>query len=180
MGFCYFNHVAIAARYLQDRHAMRRIAIVDWDVHHGNGTQHIFEDDPSVFYFSIHQHPHYPGTGAASERGRGAGRGTTLNCPVPAGWGDEDYVRVFSSQLRPALEDFAPDFILISAGFDAHLADPLGGMLLTEGGFEALTAQVLQTAADLCSGRLVSILEGGYDLSATAASAAAHLETLIG
>lgn len=178
MGFCYINHVAVAARYLQDRHGIARVAVLDWDVHHGNGTQHAFYGDPSVFYFSVHQAPHYPGTGSPSECGVGEGLGTTLNVPLPAGSGDDEYVRLFGEVLRPALETFCPDFILLSAGFDAHLSDPLGGMEMTVGGFESLTTQVMAMAADLCGNRLVSLLEGGYDLEATAASVDAHLRAL--
>ena len=179
MGFCYFNNIAIAARYLQVQHAIEKVAIIDWDVHHGNGTQHSFEYDPSIFFFSIHQFPHYPGTGARSERGRGAGSGYTLNAPMPAGSGDAEYIQVFQKELRPAIAAFEPDFILISAGFDAHWADPLGGIQLTEQGFENLTREVLSMAADHCGGKVVSTLEGGYDLAATAASAAAHLGALM-
>ena len=173
MGFCYFNNVGIAARYLQTRHGIERVAIIDWDVHHGNGTQHSFEEDPSIFFFSIHQFPHYPGTGARGERGGGAGSGYTLNAPMPAGSGDSEYLQVFREELRPAMESFEPDFILISAGFDAHRADPLGAIQLTERGFETLTREVLSMAEDYCGGKVVSALEGGYDLEATAGSAAA-------
>ena len=178
MGFCYFNNVGIAARYLQTRHGIERVAIIDWDVHHGNGTQHSFEEDPSIFFFSIHQFPHYPGTGARGERGGGAGSGYTLNAPMPAGSGDSEYLQVFREELRPAMESFEPDFILISAGFDAHRADPLGAIQLTERGFETLTREVLSMAEDYCGGKVVSALEGGYDLEATAGSAAAHLAAL--
>ena len=180
MGFCYVNHAAVAARYLQERHGLARVAVLDWDVHHGNGTQHAFYNDPSVFYFSVHQAPHYPGTGSPSECGEGAGLGTTLNVPLPAGCGDEEYSRLFGEVLRPALETFCPEFILLSAGFDTHVSDPLGGMVMTEGGFESLTASVQSMAADLCEKRLVSLLEGGYDLEATAASVEAHLAVLSG
>ena len=180
MGFCYINHVAVAARYLQERHGFDRVAVLDWDVHHGNGTQHAFYDDSSVFYFSVHQAPHYPGTGSPSECGEGDGQGTTLNVPLPAGCGDDEYSRLFAEVLRPALETFCPDFILLSAGFDAHLADPLGGMEMTVEGFENLTASVLAMAADLCEKRLVSLLEGGYDLEATAASVEIHLGAMSG
>ena len=179
MGFCFFNHVAIAARYLQVRHAVGKVAIIDWDVHHGNGTQHSFEADSTIFFFSIHQFPHYPGTGARMECGHGPGTGYTLNAPMPPGTGDAEYIRVFREELRPAIAAFDPDFILISAGFDAHRADPLGAVQLTERGFEHLTREVLSMAADHCGGRLVSTLEGGYDLAATSASAAAHLGALM-
>lgn len=181
MGFCYFNNVAIGARHLQERHQIQRVAIIDWDVHHGNGTQHSFEDDPTVFFFSIHQFgPYfYPGTGAAHEQGRGPGLGYTLNAPMPPGTTDGDYLRVFRQVLRPAMDRFRPEFILISAGFDAHQADPLGEMELSTEGFAELTAQVRSMAEDHCRGRLVSLLEGGYDLEATTASVEAHLRVLM-
>jgi acetoin utilization deacetylase AcuC-like enzyme len=179
MGFCLFNNVAVAARYLQDEHHLDRVAIVDWDVHHGNGTQHLFEEDDSVFYFSVHQFPFYPGSGAATETGRGRGRGFTLNVPLPAGSGDARYLEVFDEDLVPALERFRPDAILISCGFDAHSNDPLAGMDLTEDGYAALTAIVGREADRLCGGRIVSLLEGGYDLRALGRSAAAHIGALM-
>lgn len=177
MGFCFFNHVAIAARHLRAQ-GVPRVAIVDWDVHHGNGTQSAFYHDPDVFFFSVHQFPHYPGTGQAHETGAGQGSGTTLNVPIGAGHGDDEYVVILEERLRPALEEFRPDFLLLSAGFDAHHRDPLGDMELTQTGFARLTGQVLGMARDLCGGRLVSLLEGGYDLEATAAAVQAHLEVL--
>ena len=180
MGFCYFNHVAVAARHLQRRHELERVAIIDWDVHHGNGTQHSFEDDPSVFFFSVHEHPLFPWTGSAAEQGTGAGRGFTQNVPLPAGQGDSDYERVFMEELRPAIDDFRPEFILVSAGFDAHRRDPLGGMRVSERGYERMTETVVQLARDHCDGRLVSVLEGGYDHQATAAAVVVHLQTLMG
>jgi acetoin utilization deacetylase AcuC-like enzyme len=178
MGFCLFNNVAVAARHLQASLGMRRIFIIDWDVHHGNGTQHTFEEDDTVFYFSTHEYPFYPGTGARSERGRGRGEGFTLNVPLRAGTGDAEYLRVFRGELLPALERFRPDFVLISAGFDAHQADPLAGMEVTTAGYSGLTTMVREAADRLCGGRIVSFLEGGYDLEALAASVEVHLRAL--
>ena len=178
MGFCLFNNIAVTARYLQVRHGLRRILIVDWDVHHGNGTQDAFYDDPSVFFFSIHQYPFYPGTGSRSETGQGEGFGQTLNAPMEAGRGDDDYLRVFEQELGPRVLQFKPDFILVSAGFDAHKDDPLAGMNLTETGFDRLTGLVRSWATDLCGGRILSMLEGGYDLKATARSVGAHVGRL--
>ncbi|HEU4402633.1 MAG TPA: histone deacetylase [Candidatus Polarisedimenticolia bacterium] len=178
MGFCLFNNVAVAARYLQDEHRLERLLIVDWDVHHGNGTQHLFEEDDTVFYFSTHQFPFYPGSGALTETGRGRGSGFTLNVPLPPGTGDDEYLRVFRDILRPAIDRFRPDAILVSAGFDAHRADPLAGMTLTEAGYAGMT-EVLQEAAERhCGGRIVSLLEGGYDLAALGSSVEAHLAAL--
>jgi acetoin utilization deacetylase AcuC-like enzyme len=179
MGFCLFNHVAVAARYLQAQHSIDRVMIIDWDVHHGNGTQHIFEDDASVFYFSIHQYPFYPGTGAAGERGKGDGDGATLNIPMTAGNNDDAYIAAFEEQLVPAAEDFAPQFILVSAGFDAHEADPLASMAVTEDGFQRLSTIVADLAAVTCGGHLVSQLEGGYNTDALARSVAVHLDVLL-
>lgn len=179
MGFCFFNNVAIGAKYLQQHHGIRRVAIIDWDVHHGNGTQQAFYEDPSVFYFSIHQYPLYPGGGRASETGTGAGQGFTLNRPVAAGSTDADYRRIFMNELKPALDRFQPGFILVSAGFDAHHSDPLAGVALTEQGFGDLTRLVTAMAAEHCGKRLVSVLEGGYDLKALAACAATHIQVLL-
>jgi acetoin utilization deacetylase AcuC-like enzyme len=179
MGFCFYNNVAIGARHLRTVHGLDRVAIIDWDVHHGNGTQHSFEDDPTVFFCSVHQFPHYPGTGASRESGRGEGLGTTLNVPVTRGYGDSQYLEIFEQQLVPALEEFDPQFLLISAGFDAHRADPLGDVDLTETGYRKLTKTVTGLAEGCCEGRLVSVLEGGYDLEATAAAAGEHLGALL-
>jgi acetoin utilization deacetylase AcuC-like enzyme/formylglycine-generating enzyme required for sulfatase activity len=178
MGFCLLNNVAIAARYAQQKHKLARILIVDWDVHHGNGTQAIFYDDPTVFYFSVHQWPFYPGTGGASERGEGKALGTKLNVPLPAGSGDREYRRAFEDKLKPAALEFRPDFVLISAGFDAHAEDLLGGMKVSTQGFADLTRIVRQIAEQCCKGRLVSVLEGGYNLERLAESAEAHIRVL--
>jgi len=179
MGFCLFNNVAIAARYLQDHEGVERVLIVDWDVHHGNGTQHIFDDDPSVLYFSVHQSPLYPGTGAASERGVGPGLGATVNRPLSPGAGDGEFLGTLESDLANAADRFAPGFVLVSAGFDAHRADPLAQLEVSTEGFAAATRIVRAIAKRHCEGRMVSMLEGGYDLRALADSAAAHVEALL-
>jgi acetoin utilization deacetylase AcuC-like enzyme len=178
MGFCLFNNIAVAARYLQDAHGLSRIAIVDWDVHHGNGTEHLFETDATVLYASTHQFPFYPGTGAASERGRGPGAGTTINVPLRAGAGDTEILRAWREAIVPAIARFAPEAILISAGFDAHRDDPLASLEVTGAGYAALTTLLREAADRFCSGRIVSLLEGGYDLRALGASVEAHLEAL--
>jgi acetoin utilization deacetylase AcuC-like enzyme len=180
MGFCIFNNAAVAARYLQKKHGLGRVLIIDWDLHHGNGTQDIFYGDGSVFYFSTHQWPWYPGTGAAEETGKGDGKGATLNVPLPAGSGDRELVEAFEGKLRPAMDLFRPDFVLISAGFDSRTADPLGRFRVTDEGFRKLTEIVIGIARDHASGRLVSMLEGGYSLPGLASAVSTHVETLLG
>jgi acetoin utilization deacetylase AcuC-like enzyme len=165
MGFCLFNNVAIAARALQAEDGIERILILDWDVHHGNGTQHSFEEDPTVLYASTHQFPYYPGTGAAGEAGRGKGTGFTLNVPLPAGCGDETYLGVLQRLLVPVTEKFHPEIILVSCGFDAHVDDPLASMNVTQAGFAAMTGIVRALAEATCGGRLACVLEGGYAAS---------------
>ena len=179
MGFCLFNNVAIAAKYIQQKHKLAKLLIVDWDVHHGNGTQAIFDNDPTVFYFSVHQSPFYPGTGSAEEKGVGKGIGSKMNLPLPAGCGDADYKKAFEERLRPAAAALKPDFVLISAGFDAAKGDTLGGMQVTPEGYAELTRIVKGIAEESCNGRLVSMLEGGYNLEALAASVEAHVRVLI-
>jgi len=180
MGFCLFNNVAVAARCLTSGTDVGRVLIVDWDVHHGNGTQHIFEEADDVFYFSCHQWPLYPGTGAAHERGRGPGEGTTLNCPLPPGTGDDGFLGALRDELLPAAEAFRPDFVLVSAGFDAHRSDPLANLEVSTEGYAEATRIVCDLADRLADGRLVSVLEGGYDLDALADSVVAHLNVLLG
>jgi acetoin utilization deacetylase AcuC-like enzyme len=180
MGFCFFNHAALAARYAQRRHGLERALIVDWDVHHGNGTQDIFYSDPTVFFFSTHQWPLYPGTGRADETGEGAGVGTTMNFPFPAGSGRKEILGAVENSLAPAAERFRPDLVVISAGFDSRVGDPLGRFTLTDRDFGDLTRAVMEIAARHAGGRVVSVLEGGYNLDGLASAAAAHVEALCG
>jgi acetoin utilization deacetylase AcuC-like enzyme len=175
MGFCLFNNVAVGAEYLRRRHGLRRILIVDWDLHHGNGTQHMFERDPEILYVSTHQYPYYPGTGALQEVGQGDGEGRTVNLAFPAGCGDAEYHEAFARIVEPIAHQFAPQFVLISAGFDAHARDPLGGMQVTESGFQTMTRLLLEVAKAHAGGRCAAILEGGYDLTAMRSSAQAVL-----
>jgi len=165
MGFCLFNNVAVGTRYAQESLDLERILIVDWDLHHGNGTQHSFEEDPSILYFSSHQYPYYPGTGANNEVGIGRGEGFTVNVPLSMGYGDGEYAGIFEKIVTPVALEFDPDLILVSAGFDIHGNDPLGGMRVTPKGFAGLTASILNTARQCCEGKVVFTLEGGYDLA---------------
>ena len=180
MGFCLFNNIAIAARHLQRHHGLNKILILDWDVHHGNGTQHLFEEDPSVFYISLHQYPHYPGTGARSEDGISRGRGATLNCPMTAGAGNVEYTQAFSEKVLPAINDYRPEMILVSAGFDAHQDDPLGSINLSTEHYQWMTEALMDCANQHCGNRILSVLEGGYHLDALAHSVSTHIGTLAG
>ncbi len=178
MGFCYFNNVAVAADYLRDRHGLERVAIFDFDVHHGNGTQHLFEERADVLYASIHQFPFYPGTGAGGERGWGAGEGTTVNVPLPAGSGDDRYREAIERRIEPAVREFRPQILLISAGFDAWRHDPLGGMAVSRREIAAWGGRLAALADELCEGRMLLALEGGYDLEALPGLVAAHLRAI--
>ena len=179
MGFCLFNNVAVAARYAQQHYAeIERVAIIDWDVHHGNGTQGIFYDDPSVYFFSSHQYPWYPGTGSRGEKGTGRGLGYTLNLPLRAATPAAQQKRAFEAALDEMSASFSPDLIIISAGFDSHLGDPLGQLLLQDEDFVEMTRAIKQWAAGCCNGRLVSCLEGGYNLQTLGETVRAHVEEL--
>ena len=175
MGFCIFNNIAIAARYLEKKYGLTSILLVDFDLHHGNGTQHSFYKDKTVLYFSAHQYPCYPGTGWYEEIGEGAGRGYTVNVPMSSGMGDEDYVYIFKDILLPISEMYKPEMVLVSAGFDTYYDDPLGGMAVTEAGFSAMTRILLDIAEKHCAGKALFALEGGYDLKGLASSVRAVL-----
>lgn len=180
MGFCLFNSIAIAARYLQQQHGLEKVLILDWDVHHGNGTQHSFEHDPSVMFVSLHQYPYYPGTGAHSEKGTGKGKNYTLNCPMSAGATDFNYQDAFTQRVLPAVNRFQPEAILVSAGFDAHSMDPLAEINLSTESFGWMTEKMMEVAEQHSNGRLIALLEGGYNLQALPLCVATHLRKLMG
>ncbi len=181
MGFCYFNNIAIAARYIQKKWGIERVGIIDFDVHHGNGTQHIFERDPTVFYYSIHEHPTfcYPGTGREFELGKDAGHGYTKNSPVLPGQGDKEYKALMQRDLFPAFEDFKPEVILVSSGFDAHIDDNMSDIKLTTEGFSWIIEKIVEMADRYSQGRLISILEGGYSIRRLPELARNHVEILL-
>jgi acetoin utilization deacetylase AcuC-like enzyme len=165
MGFCIFNSIAVGARYLVKKYGLKKVFIVDWDLHHGNGTQHSFYGDSEILYLSTHQYPYYPGTGSHDEVGSGKGKGYTINVPLSYGMGDTDYVHVFEEIVLPVARKWKPEIILVSAGFDIHRSDPLGGMAVTESGFTKMTKLLMDAANESCGGKILFILEGGYDLS---------------
>ena len=180
MGYCIFNNVAIGAMAARTLMGLGRVMVVDWDLHHGNGTQHVFERDPAVFFFSSHQFPHYPGTGHPTETGLGPGEGTTMNVPLMRGCGDGEFVAIYRRLLLPVTQAFKPDLILVSAGFDIHAADPLGAMRVSPAGFAGLTRLILDLARQTCGGRVVFCLEGGYDAGAVADGAMAMIDEMTG
>jgi acetoin utilization deacetylase AcuC-like enzyme len=182
MGFCFFNNIALGAAYLLENFGLERVAIIDWDVHHGNATQHMFESDPRVFYLSLHEDPYtcYPGTGHSSERGKGKGEGFNLNLPMPAGSGDEAYLKALKEQGLPRLKEFAPQFVMISAGFDAHADDPLAHQNLSREAYREMGQLLLQLAEDSAGGRLISVLEGGYNLTVLADCVEDQLRLMLG
>jgi len=180
MGFCLFNNIAIAAKYALAKYNLKRIAIIDFDVHHGNGTQESFYDDPQVLYISTHESPFYPGTGSIEETGRGEAKGTTVNIPLPAGCGDNEYRSVFEQIIVPVVRRFNPQLILVSAGYDTHWADGLAMMQVSVNGFAQMVRITKELADELCSGHLVLTLEGGYNLTALAASVKATFDVLLG
>jgi acetoin utilization deacetylase AcuC-like enzyme len=182
LGFCFFNNIAIGAVYLLEQFGLERVAIVDWDVHHGNGTQHLLDEDPRVFYLSLHEDPQYcyPGTGYRREQGKGPGKNFTLNLPLPPNSGDEAYLKALGEEGMPRLRQFAPQCLLISAGFDAHQDDPLAHMQLTRDGYRAMARLLLDLARETAGGRLITVLEGGYNLTALADCVEDHLRLLRG
>jgi len=180
MGFCLFNNLAVGARHAQASHGIKRVLVVDWDLHHGNGTQHSFEDDSSVLYFSTHQYPYYPGSGASEQIGRGSGDGFTVNVPLSSGKSDGEYSAIFDRILKPIALEFDPELILVSAGFDIHGDDPLGGMRVTSEGFARLTRTLMDIGDVCCSGRVVMTLEGGYDLKGLGSSVRAVIREMAG
>ena len=180
MGFCIYNNVAVGANYLINKYKLKKVAIIDFDVHHGNGTQHIFEEDSTVLYVSLHRYPFYPGTGSKDETGRGRGLGMTINYPLGANTGDDNYLDIVNHSLSDKVLKFQPDFIILSSGFDAHEMDPLGGMNVTTQGFGTMTEIFVKLAEECCDGRLLSVLEGGYNLKALAESVEIHLRKLSG
>lgn len=179
MGFCLFNNAAIGARYAQEKYGVGRVLIIDWDVHHGNGTQEIFWTDPTVFYFSTHQYPYYPGTGSAGERGGGKGEGTTLNVPLSIGTSAREHRQAFRDAMRQIEQKFPPDLVIISAGFDSRRGDPLGGLMLEDDDFSEMTKEVLAVAEKHGAGRVVGLLEGGYNLELLGGSVKSHISALM-
>lgn len=179
MGFCLFNNAAVAARYAQSRYGVGNVLIIDWDVHHGNGTQDIFYEDPTVYYFSTHQYPHYPGTGMSCERGGGKGEGSTLNIPLSGGTAARSHREAFREGLKLIEENFSPDLLIISAGFDSRRGDPLGGLMLEDTDFAEMTKEVMELAHRHAGGHVVSVLEGGYNLQTLGNTVKAHVESLM-
>lgn len=180
MGFCLFNNIAIGAKYAINKYNLERVLIIDWDIHHGNGTQRSFYEDPQVLYFSTHQYPYYPGTGGVKELGAGKGKGFTINVPLSSGVGDDEYAGLFMEILRPVTFEFEPQIILVSAGFDTYFDDPLGGMEVTPEGFARLAKIILELAEKTCEGKVLFILEGGYNLKGLRESVKAVLQVLLG